>query len=389
MNILTRVHHKLYQYSLHAKTVISLLISFFYKKEQLWLLSERGNEARDNGYAFYKYLKNNKRNINIKFVIGRNSKDLERITGEDRVYYRTWSHYIYMWRATHHISTHICGCTPDHAEFYHFDKKYNLFRNKVKVFLQHGITYNDLPYVYGKNTNLDIFACGAKTEYEYIKAKFGHKDNVVRYTGLCRYDNLIDFKKKKQILVMPTWRSYINKQDFTNSDYFTQFKQLLTNNRLHKLLNDYNYSLVFYPHHEVQGMIELFKQLEVSERITIASFEYDVQTLLKESALLITDYSSVYFDFAYMHKPVLFYQFDYDKFFSKHYTRGYIHEENIGCVTRNMDDLIIRIEENLKNGCIQKNKERQFIDNFFVYHDKNNSKRLFNAIKQITAAKNN
>ena len=51
-----------------------------------------------------------------------------------------------------------------------------------------------------------------------------------------------------------------------------------------------------------------------SERIIIADWKkYDVQGLLKESALLITDLSSVFMDFAYMRKPMIYYQFDMGK----------------------------------------------------------------------------
>lgn len=42
--------------------------------------------------------------------------------------------------------------------------------------------------------------------------------------------------------------------------------------------------------------------------------KYDVQQLLKESLLLITDYSSVFFDMMYMNKPVIFYQFDENQY---------------------------------------------------------------------------
>ena len=57
---------------------------------------------------------------------------------------------------------------------------------------------------------------------------------------------------------------------------------------------------------------------------------YDVQDLLKRSKILITDYSSVFYDFAYMKKEVIYYQFDYNDFFKKHYEIGNFNFEKNG-----------------------------------------------------------
>ena len=70
-----------------------------------------------------------------------------------------------------------------------------------------------------------------------------------------------------------------------------------------------------------------------SDRIIIADMKYDVQQLLKESLLLITDYSSVFFDMMYMNKPVNFYQFDEKQYRKSHYKEGYLNYQNVGPVT--------------------------------------------------------
>ena len=44
--------------------------------------------------------------------------------------------------------------------------------------------------------------------------------------------------------------------------------------------------------------------------------------LFNTSALMITDYSSVFFDFVYQKKPCIFYQFDKKDFFEKHNNEG-------------------------------------------------------------------
>ena len=51
---------------------------------------------------------------------------------------------------------------------------------------------------------------------------------------------------------------------------------------------------------------------------TVIKF-FDYQKILIKSSLLITDYSSVFFDFSYMKKPIIYTQFDYELHRKVHY----------------------------------------------------------------------
>ena len=94
-----------------------------------------------------------------------------------------------------------------------------------------------------------------------------------------------------------------------------------------------------------------------------------------ESALMITDYSSVAFDFAYLKKPVLYYQFNKDY----NYKKGYYDFESMGFgkVLDNQDKLINKIEEYINQDCIMEEKYIKRVDTFFKFNDKNNSKRVY------------
>ena len=181
---------------------------------------------------------------------------------------------------------------------------------------------------------------------------------------------------------MPTWRGYITeKEDFLESAYFHRWNELLNNKRLDKLLKESNYRLVFYPHYEMQKFIGEFEQ--TSEYITYASFkEYDVQQLLKESRLLITDYSSVFFDFAYMEKPVIYYQFDSEDFFQRQYSKGYFdyNIHGFGPVCNECHDLIEQIERYLQSDCTIEEQFRNRIDGFYPLRDDKNCDRIFSEI---------
>lgn len=62
---------------------------------------------------------------------------------------------------------------------------------------------------------------------------------------------------------------------------------------------------------------------------------------------------------------------DYGNDFFVYDTMGF------GNVVYNMDDLLLKIREYLENGCLMEEKYPKRVDNFFKYHDKENSKRVY------------
>lgn len=371
-------------------SLLYLFIAFFFslpfKRKKVWLISERGYEARDNGYWFFLYMKENHPEINTKFIIDFKSKDFKRLDlyKDDLIDKDSFKHYVYMWIASYYISTHVMGCAPFNRRFYQKMKaKLGLFGSKKEVFLQHGIIKDDMPQFYYEETHLDMFVCGSKYEYDFIRDTFHYPNGEVRYTGLCRYDQLNDFKTKNQILIMPTWRQYIKDNEFEKSTYFAHYRELLTSPRFHKIAEDTNVDVVFYPHFEIQKFINLFKDLRLPRRFKIADFDYDVQTLLKESKMLITDFSSVYFDMAYMMKPILLYQFDEKEFREGHYKKGYLDVTNIGRRSENLNTLLDDLEFVINHNYVMEEKYLNYINGMFSMRDNHNCDRVYNNILSL------
>ncbi|HML06424.1 MAG TPA: CDP-glycerol glycerophosphotransferase family protein, partial [Methanobacterium sp.] len=275
-----------------------------------------------------------------------------------------------------------------------FRKYFNRFiLEKKYIFLQHGVIKDDISDILGKknpNNYFDLFICGAKPEFDYINSNYGYLPGEVVYTGLARFDYLHDTVSKNQILVMPTWREGIVKtpwdktitdEKFLNSKYYNAFQSIINNEKLIDLLEKNDFNLVFYPHYEVQKYLKYFKSK--SDRIVIANSDsYDVQTLLKESKLLITDFSSVFFDFAYMDKPLAYYQFDKDYFFKNHYKKGYFsyEKDGFGPVLETEEEILSFVEKNFKNSFSLQEKYRRRADEFFELKDKKNCERIYNEI---------
>ena len=358
-NIIKKVPRMFFQF---IEMSIFKFISIFYKNnnkyKDIWLICERGTEAKDNGYWMFKYIRENHPEINVHYII------------DEKYEIEPWSYKLYKMI---------------------LDRK-----NKKKyIFLQHGVTYNDVSEFLNKNSvKLDKFITSTKKEYEAIanNEKYGYFNNEVVQTGLPRFDNLHNNNPKNQILLMPTWRkeltvpSYLKDGDsskdkiFLDSEYYRRFNSLIKNKELIKILKDNNYKLVFYPHYELQRYIKYFDT--ENDNIVIADKDnYDVQELLMDSKLLITDYSSIFFDFAYMKKPLIHYCFDE----LMHYKPGYFdfRKEGFGKVASSEDEVVRLIKKYIDNNFKLDNMYENRIDKVFNIRDNKNCERVFNEIKLV------
>ena len=202
-------------------------ISIFIKpRENYWIISERGKEARDNGYCFYNYMKREHSEQKCYYLITKDSPDINRIDRKDVLKYNTFKHYYYCVNACCIISTHTYLFFP-HC----FYRLYKLLDLKPKIiFLQHGIIKDLIPFYFKKNNNVDLFITSAIPEYNYVLNEFGFSDDVVKCTGLARYDNLKNIKTKDMILLMPTWRqNYVSftENEFLTTDFYNEWNNLL------------------------------------------------------------------------------------------------------------------------------------------------------------------
>ena len=354
--------------------------------KNIWIISERGIDARDNGYFFYKYMVENHPEQQIWYVIDSKSADASKVQVLGKwIEFESFKHYLYYALAKVRISSSMWGGDLPKADYFKKIRKY-IGRKKKFVFLKHGIIKDYLPqHCYGEGFP-DIYVCGAKPEYEYVKSTFCYPEGVVKYLGLARFDNLHNREAKQQILFMPTFRKWLPKmthEEIADSQYVKAWNDAINDERLIKILENSNLELIFYPHIVMQKCVDLFESK--SNRIKIAKFsDYDVQTLLIESKLLVTDFSSVFFDFGYMEKPVIYYQFDRERYIKEHYdfTKGYFSYDNdgFGDVVTNIDGLVLALREAIKDELEINDKYKQRINDFFPLKDARNCERIYNSI---------
>lgn len=333
------------------KMVVAYFLSNFVKSKykNMWLIAERGYDAHDNGLVLYRYLKNNYPHINVKYVIDRNNKDSMEIDDNDIIEYKSFKHYLAYVSSIVLISTHIYGFSPNIELSLFLDRKnVKIYRGK-KIFLQHGIIKDNIVGLHYPNITLDVFCCGALKEFNFIKENFGFPNDVVQYTGLARYDNLVrNIDEENFILIMPTWRKWLNNSaidEFKETEYFKKYHSLLKN------MNG-KQKIIFCLHPEFIKFRDTFLDLK-NNNLEIASYDdYSIPFLIKNCKFLITDYSSVFFDVTYMNKNTIFYQFDRDRFQSEHYSKGYLDYNDFGFVCSTEEEILKNVrycENNINN----------------------------------------
>ena len=265
----------------------------------------------------------------------------------------------------------------------------------MHVFLQHGITKDDVSHFYSrKKQKIDRFIVAANPEYESIIANNNYfcDEGNVKLTGFPRYDRL-QSKTEKIILVMPTWRNNlvsfgvnskdaIVSEDFLQSFYYVYFHKLLSDIALSKTVREAGYKLYYFPHFNMVATNNYFSDIPGVEIVEGKDRNYN--EMFARAAIMITDYSSTAFDFAYLRKPIIYCHGDYDEFFKHHtYTKGYFDYERdgFGKVTNTVEETLKELYHILGNDFKIDEEYLIRINGFFKFNDKMNCKRVFKAIK--------
>src|SRR5699024_8273232 len=222
---------------------------------------------------------------------------------------------------------------------------------------------------------------------EMIIDDFGYDREEVIVTGLSRFDKLFkdDVKVKRQLLIIPTWREWLTREDlFLESEYLERYSSLIQSKELKDLSEKYNFEILLYLHVNMQKYIQYFESDHVK---VINPEEVNVQHLLKESAMMITDYSSVAFDFSFLHKPIIYYQFDVNRFIGRKGSHLDLENDLPGDIVYEVQDIMEKIEKYEINNFLMIEINKQKANKFIKYRDRQTSERIYEVIKNKSAKK--
>lgn len=370
-----------------------------------WVLMDRIHDADDSGERLFRHLREQRPDINAWFVLERGVPDWKRLKqdgyGPRLVSYgsRRWKQLLI--NADHLISSHADVPICDPPGLPEAQRRWKF------TFLQHGVIKDDLSdWLNGKE--IDLFVTSTPDEYASIVedgTRYAFTSLEVKLTGLPRFDRLLalgDLVGKDQrdlVLVAPTWRHWLSPRipkdsqrrevyaDFMETAYARNWLQFLQSEELAQVCADEGLSVGFLPHPNIQSVLHEF---ELPRHVSPMTFHgEDVQHLFARATLMITDYSSMAFNVAYIDRPVIYFQFDQDRMFGGgHVGRsGYFQYERdgFGPVATNVSEAVSAVRESLKDGRrspLAKYQER--IDAAFPLRDGRCCERVVDAIEDLS-----
>lgn len=356
------------------------------------------NAAGDNGEVLFDYIQSlNLTDVDCYFVISEESSDFERLQQSGQaIAYKSKRHLLFTMLADKVISSHADEYVRN--VFYESNMIVKDLRSYKYIFLQHGIIQNDLSDWLNKyQKNIALFVTAAKQEYESIlEGDYYYTDKVVKLVGLPRYDRLIKTAESmKQILFAPTWRHYLaveadkdtgirpyNKQ-FKESAYYKFYQKLIFDERLLAKMKEYGYTGRFIIHPALRSNGTDFMGNDVIE-IVNENVVYNNEFI--ENAVLLTDYSSVAFDFAYLKKPVVYTQFDQEVMFKNHiFDVGYWDYETMGFgpVCYDKEHTVDELIKLMEHSCTVEETYLKRIEGFYYKFDQKNCERVYQAIREL------
>ena len=223
-------------------------------------------------------------------------------------------------------------------------------------------------------------------EYKLLIKELKYNPSQIYNASLIRYERFQHIKKsdneKKCLLVSFTYRPY-NKFLFEKSKYKTNLLKFLNDKELINELSNRNINLIYIPHHEEVDLGK--KYLQKYFKYAIIGSQQSIEHYIEQCSLMITDFSSLSFDFMFQNKPVLFYSLDKDdklNYNGKKYAKYHNDTLFFGNYFSEQISLIKKINFYIKNNFDIGNELKRNYDSVFFIKT-NIIKKVVDIIKQI------
>jgi CDP-glycerol glycerophosphotransferase (TagB/SpsB family) len=272
-----------------------------------------------------------------------------------------------------------------------FDQAYKLdffiHKNQITIQLWHGIGLKTLPKIshikydyfiststWTNDTNFNnIFIAKYYLNCGYPRNDFLlQKKDLPLHLIFCDKDIYNIVKKDKIILYMPTFREYLlnNSNSLYNIIPFNY-------EEFNKSLKNISMKLIIKLHPSILSFFKDIKNRKFSN-IIFHPAQGDIYPILKYTDILITDYSSVAYDFLLLDRPIIFFDYDRD-----------IYEENMGGFLFDYNEFTPGIKVQTQNDLIgalvmedkYKQERKEIKELFFDDTYKDSCKNIMDIIK--------
>ena len=357
------------------------------KKKNRWIFGAWfGNAFSDNTKALYDYVEANHPEIERVWISSDPAK--ADLPGCKVVKRNSFSSLKYI------LTANVAVMNQGFGDFAAF----SFLGGAYKVQLWHGVAWKKIgrdavPHLHGFYEKIyqlinhyDLYIAPSRKYGETLKTAFKTDDSHILYVGQPRNEVLFSkvFKNESRIKIekktgisnkriiayMPTFRD-------KTSEVFS-FHKIGTDARFLEAAEKHDFIVVEKLHYKNGQRAEI-----ADEKNRVYSFpDVDAATLLGAADLLITDYSSCFFDYLITDKPVIHFAYDYEYYKNKDRGLYYdISEVAAGTVVNNEEELIAAIDDNLRNDPGKKQRAR-VREQFITFESDHNCERVFKTIEE-------
>lgn len=364
----------------------------FMTRKPIWMYIDKIYKGGDSSEYLYKYASaKNSKDIKHYYLVDKKSTDYKRLKKEgykplvrDSLKHRLVFLYADMMVISNSTVYAFNGYTLTNSSYIRDLTHFHV------CCVQHGMSVQKIAIAQNRlRDNTRLYFCASKYEIENLSRPVydyvGY--DALKLTGVPRYDGLKD-RAKKQIMISPTWRmqaampvrtSESEQRDynplFKESEYFKVFNALINDKRLIDAAEKYGYRIKYVLHPIVSSQVDDFDKNDFVD-IVPAVGDMSYEDMFCESSLMVTDFSGIQFDFAYMRKPLVYL---HHKDIPQHYEEGTFHYDTMafGEICHDNDELIDTLIEYMQNDCKMKPEYVERADDFFYYRDHNNCERIY------------
>jgi CDP-glycerol glycerophosphotransferase len=365
------------------------------RQRRSWLIGGSvGAIYGDNSAALHRHLRSHHPGLDVLWVINRDSADVDAARAIGPVLFRDdWRTVVRALLAETIVISHGAHDVPGTA---------SRWCGAFRVRVGHGLTAlkktraRVLHSNESANAIFDLVPVSSPLEHQ-IKQTWGVPADRIVIAGVPRFDTLLAkqaarLADPKLIIYMPTWRDEIAEGSATaRIAFFQSIDAFLDSPALQDHLEEQAARIRVVLHQNLRNFAGPWVRTKRHPRVEIDSMASDPQDLFVEAGILITDYSSVTWDFLFVDKPVLFYQFDREDFDRSR--GGYIDEADgpPGPVATTPPELIANLRSCLtgdlaRDEMLQKRIAKWKAD-VFPFRDAGACARIVDAILERLAAR--
>ncbi len=389
LSIYVRSFNKSDKFFEKIKVAVAFAISLVWRtkftKKLVLLYEKNSSKYEESASVLFEELRKSGYK-NAYFILDRNYEFIDKVPQEYKkyiIYKHTFKHYLYFFAAKTFIGTEALVHAFDLKTFNPFALKKISSKLLNYVFLQHGVMYmvsldSESRKMFKRKALLGKYRVivSSKAEADHFTTLGRHYPEDIYITGLPKFDRNQYSENADKIVIMPTWRPWeINtaRIDFTETNYYKMIIRIFDS-----VPESLKENVIILPHPLIVNELNKIPS-SLAEKIAL-NVRYD--DILAETAVLITDYSSIAYDAFYRGARVIFYWEEKD-FCMEQYgptTKLMLNDENVyGDVFYNCDGLSEAIENNYYNKQTKEylKKYSKLVD----FHDGKNTERLINFLK--------